>query len=75
MASRGTGRRYFFILEGPEGMSDDDANGTALPNDAAAMEYAARIVGELKDAGGYSDPALKLIVKDSAGKVVHLISF
>jgi hypothetical protein len=43
--------------------SDVDAAGTKvttylalLPDDAAALGYAGRIVRELKEAGGYDDP-------------------
>ncbi len=36
----------------------DDRGGTLMPNDKAALVYARRIIRELKEAGGYNDPAL-----------------
>jgi len=49
--------------------------GTFLPNDEEAKEYALRIIRELKGAGGFDDPDLKMIVKNSSGKLIHLIPF
>jgi hypothetical protein len=46
-----------------------------LPNDAAAKEYAHRIIRQFKEAGGYDNPDLKMIVKNSDSKVTHLIRF
>jgi len=46
-----------------------------LPNDEEAKEYALRIIRELKGAGGFDDPDLKMIVKNSSGKLIHLIPF
>jgi hypothetical protein len=61
--------RYFFVLQSSDG-EDDDADGTVLPNDAAARKYAERIVRELKEAGGYDDPGLSIKVKkDSDGEL------
>jgi hypothetical protein len=53
----------------------EDHSGTLLPDDNAALAHAKRIIRELKDAGGYDDPNLKMIVKNSDGHVVHLIPF
>jgi hypothetical protein len=53
----------------------DDRRGTLLPNDDAALTYAKRIVRELKESGGYDNPDLKMIVKNSDGEVIHLIPF
>ena len=64
--------RYHFVLQG-DGENHDDRSGTLLPNDDAALAYAKRIVRELKEAGGYDRPSLKMIVKNSAGVVIHLI--
>ena len=46
-----------------------------MPNDAAAKAYGHRIVHELKESGGYDDPDLKMVVKNSAGDVIYSISF
>lgn len=66
--------RYHFVLQG-DGESHNDRSGTVLPSDDAALAYAKRIVRELKEAGGYDHPSLKMIVKNSAGAVVHLVPF
>jgi hypothetical protein len=67
--------RYFFVLEYGPNERHDDTFGTALPDDKAAFAYAERVVGELKEAGGYDDPDLKMVVKNSAGDVVRTIQF
>ena len=64
---------YFFVLEGPDG-TDDDESGTECRSDCVARKYAERIVSELK-AAGYDDHRQKLIVKNTEGDVVHVISF
>ena len=64
---------YFFVLEGPDGM-DDDESGTECRSDYVARQYAERIVSELK-AAGYDDPRQKVIVKNTAGEVVHVVPF
>ncbi len=53
----------------------DGSTSTLLPNDAAAKEYAHRIIRQFKEAGGYDNPDLKMIVKNSDSKVTHLIRF
>ena len=67
--------RYFFVvLYGPH-ERHDDTFGTTLPDDKAAFAYAERVLGELKEAGGYDGPGLKMVVKNSAGDVVRTIQF
>jgi hypothetical protein len=46
-----------------------------MPNDEAALAYACRIIRELMEAGGYRDPSLTMIVRNSAGKTVYSIPF
>jgi hypothetical protein len=66
--------RYFFVLEGfPE--THGDRFGTLLPDDNAAHAYAKRTVQELKGAGGYDSPDLRMVVKNSDGDVIHVIPF
>ena len=67
-------RRYYFGLRWP-GHEDDDANGMLLSDDAAALNYADRLIRQLKDAGGYSDPNLTVIVRDGMKRVVLSIPF
>lgn len=65
---------YFFVIQWPD-REHDDYNGTSLPNDAVAVRYAHRVIRELKEAGGYDDPELKMIIKNEAGAVIHTIPF
>ena len=67
-------RRYYFRLRW-SGHEDDDANGMLLSDDAAALDYADRLIRQLKDAGGYSDPNLMVIVRDGMKKMVLSIPF
>jgi len=66
--------KYFFIVSGPDELHDDGI-GTPLPNDAAARAYAERIIKELKEAGGYDDPYLTMIVKNERRQTVFTILF
>ena len=67
-------RRYYFGLRWSD-HEDDDANGKLLSDDAAALNYADRLIRQLKDAGGYSDPNLTVIVRDGLNRVVLSIPF
>lgn len=67
-------RRYFFSLQWADRLHDD-LDGTPLPSDADALAYAKRIIRELKEAGGYDDPGIKMIVKNTNGKVLCSIPF
>lgn len=66
--------RYFFAIQWSDHEHDDN-DGTSLRNDAAAVKHAYRIIRELKEAGGYDDPELKMIIKNEAGTVIHTIPF
>ena len=50
-------------------------DGPDLPRDADALDYASRIIRELKQGGGYDDPGTVMIVKDKAQRVVLSIPF
>ncbi len=65
---------YYFDVRG-YGDRNEDRGGTLMPNDGAALTYARRIIRELRQAGGYDDPALTMIVRNSAGKTVYSIPF
>jgi len=54
---------------------DDDPNGTLLSDSAAALNYADRLIRELKEGGRYNDPDLMVIVRDGMKKVVLWIPF
>lgn len=66
--------RFFFIVRAPD-WEDDDLEGTLLPTAIAAVAYARRIIGELREAGDYGAPNLMMIVKDGMGNIVDSISF
>jgi len=66
--------KYYFILQWAD-RRHDDAHGTTLPDDAAARGYAERIIRELKEAGGYDDAGLTMVVADAARKTVFAIAF
>jgi hypothetical protein len=66
--------RYFFVIEGPD-ETHNDKSGTLLPDDKAAVAYAKRIIGELKEAGGYDEPGFKVIVQKHNREVVQIIPF
>jgi uncharacterized protein DUF6894 len=65
---------YYFDIQGYR-EEHDDRGGTLMPNDEAALAYACRIIRELMEAGGYRDPSLTMIVRNSAGKTVYSIPF
>jgi hypothetical protein len=66
--------KYYFVLQWAD-REHDDPHGTSLPDDRAARGYAERIVRELKEAGGYDEPDLAMVVKTGAGRIVCLIQF
>lgn len=66
--------RYYFILQRPDRVHDD-RQGTVLPDEAAARNYAGRVIRELKEGGGYDDPASTMIVKNEARETVFSIPF
>jgi hypothetical protein len=61
--------RYFFVLRWPD-KQHDDHEGAQLPSAEAARAHADRIIRELKEGGGYDDPALTTVVRDSSGKIL-----
>jgi hypothetical protein len=67
--------RYFFtIIRRPDRVKDDP-HGTNLPDVAAALSYAERKILELRKESPYNDPALVMIVKDEARKMVLYLPF
>jgi Domain of unknown function (DUF6894) len=66
--------RYFFAIRWPE-HEDNDRLGTSLPDDAAALIHATRIIGELRRGGEHDDPGLMLIVKNEMLKPVLSLPF
>jgi hypothetical protein len=66
--------RYFFVIEGDDGIDRDD-DGTQLPHPEAARRYARRVIRELREAGGYDDPNLAMFVKDASGEILFSVPF
>jgi hypothetical protein len=69
-----TVRRYFFGLRWSD-REDDDPSGAVLSDNAAALNYADRLIPELKEGGRYDDPNLMVIVRDEMKAVVLSIPF
>lgn len=66
--------RYFFVIRWPDG-EHDDPEGTPFRSSSAALAYAFRIVRELKDAGGYDEPGMTLVVENALGETLFAIPF
>ena len=69
--------RFFFHVVGP-GHDDDvghDPNGTIFVTDITAFDYAQQIIRELKEAGGYDDLRLMMLVKSENGRTIFAIPF
>ncbi len=66
--------RYFFDLRFPD-RTDEDSAGTVLSDDGAALIYANRIIGELKEAGGYDEPGLVIIIRKDGSATETLLPF
>ena len=66
--------RYFFVIRWPD-RDDDDKEGTLFLCKTAALAYAERIIKELKEAGGYDEPGLTMIVANEDGEIVYAIPF
>ena len=65
--------RYYFTIRWVDRV-DGDTCGESLSDDAAALNYACRMAGELQTASGESDPGL-VIVKDEKHHTVLSIPF
>jgi hypothetical protein len=66
--------RYFFVIHG-KGNDGSDAWGTHLPNAADALSYPKRIIGELRDGGGFNEPGLSMSVESENGKTLFQLPF
>jgi hypothetical protein len=66
--------RYFFTIRSPD-RGDRDEQGTLFPDDAAALDYACRIIRELKASGEYDDPGLVVEVRNEMRQMVLSIPF
>jgi len=66
--------QYFFKIRGAEHAYNDDI-GVPFDDDAAALDYACRIVRELRASGGYDDPQLVVDVTNEVGGRVLSVPF
>jgi hypothetical protein len=67
--------RYFFARWWPDGRKQNDPDGTILPNEAAALSYAERIVESLRKESGYNNPGLMMFVRNERQQIVLSIPF
>jgi len=74
MGRSGKKSRFFFIIRSLD-WEDDDLDGTLLLGPIAAVAYAHRVMQELKEAGGYDDPGLVMIVQNHKRETVVTIPF
>ena len=66
--------RYFFSIQSTN-FEDPDEEGTLLPDDAAALDYACRIVRELRANDGYDDPRMAVRLQNERRQMVLSIPF
>ena len=62
--------RYFFVVTYADHQIDDPA-GTLLPADTAAIEYARRIINDLREERRPEEPEPGIAVKNAAGEVIY----
>jgi hypothetical protein len=67
-------QQYFFGVRWSD-HEDDDPNGTLLSDNAAALNYATRLIRKLREDGRYNDPNLMVIVRDGMNRVVLSMPF
>jgi hypothetical protein len=68
--------QYFFDVQSST-WDYTDPDGIALPDDGAAIAYAKRMIGELKDDDGadYDEPDLQMLIRNEIGTVRFSIPF
>jgi hypothetical protein len=66
-------QRYFFGVRWSD-HEDDDPKGVPLSDNAAALNYADRLIRELKEGGRYNDPNL-MAIRDGMKKGILSIPF
>jgi len=67
--------RYYFIVQSPNGIVDDD-DGVALRHEAEARKYATQVIRDLKeDDPSFTSQGFELVVKDESGKELFVLSF
>ena len=66
--------QYFFTIHRGNRVKDD-ADGTYLPDVAAALSYAEHTIQELRKKSGYDDLALMMFVTDQSRRTVLSLPF
>jgi hypothetical protein len=66
--------QYFFTIRWPDHEHGDRLR-ASLPDDAAALDHAIRIVRDLKQGGEYDDPGLMMIVRNQMLNTVLSLPF
>jgi hypothetical protein len=66
--------RYFFTIRWHD-HEDSDRLSASLPDDAAALDHAIRIVRDLRQRGEHDDPGLMMIVRNEMRKTVLSLPF
>jgi hypothetical protein len=66
--------RCFFVLEGQDEKYGDSA-GTMFADQTSALAFGARIMRELKDAGGYDEAGWILHIRDERDGAVASLPF
>ena len=62
--------RYFFVVTYADHQIDDP-DGTLLPADTAAIEYARRIINDLREERRPEEPEPGIAVKNAGGEVIY----
>ena len=62
--------RYFFVVTYADHQIDDP-DGTLLPADTAAIEYARKIINNLREERRPEEPQPSIAVKNEAGEVIY----
>jgi hypothetical protein len=66
--------KYFFAIRWPDAEHADE-DGVDFPDEAAARDYADRIIRELQKIEGYDDPGLEMVVTDDSGQELFVLPF
>jgi len=67
--------RFFFTIQGPNNLFEDDPHGAVLPDTAAARSFAERTIKELRNESGFDDQLLMMIVKDDSNRTILSLPF
>jgi hypothetical protein len=66
--------QYYFTIQWPD-RDENDRHCTSLPDDCAALDFAARRISELKKDSGYGHPGLMMIVTNEGHRMVLSLPF